>query len=125
MKSQQLTGFGRVQPAGTAPALLVWQADSLRERLRGLLGHAPLRADQAMLLRPCRLVHTFGMGFAIDIVFLDRAGVVRRIDEAVPKGRVRGCLSAWQTLELAAGATSALGLRVHDRLAGLGWGSAR
>ena len=97
-------------------ALRVRWASTARERMRGLLGSAPLANNEALLLRPCRLVHTFGMRYPIDIVFLDRAGVVRQISEAVPSGRVRGCWRGWQTLELAAGSASAFGLKVSDSL---------
>jgi uncharacterized protein len=96
--------------------LMVWTATSMRERMRGLLGHAPLSECESMLLRPCRLVHTFGMAYAIDIVFLDRNGTVRRIDESVPRSRIRGCVSAWQTLEMAAGAARTSGLRAGMHL---------
>ncbi len=103
-----------------ARSLVVSRATTMIERMRGLLGRAPLRADEAMLLQPCRLVHTFGMRYAIDVVFLDRAGTVRRIDVAVPSSRVRGCAGAWQTLELAAGAARVVGLRVGMTLPALG-----
>lgn len=99
-----------------APGLRVWQAQSAPERMRGLLGREPLAPDEAMLLRPCRLVHTFGMAYAIDIVFIDRRGLVRRIDEAVPRSRVKGCMTAWQTLELAAGSARRLGLNERELL---------
>jgi uncharacterized protein len=96
--------------------LMVWTATSMRERMRGLLGHAPLGDRESMLLRPCRIVHTFGMTYPIDIVFLDQDGIVRRIYEAVPRSRVRGCIVAWQTLEMAAGAAHLSGLRVGTHL---------
>jgi uncharacterized protein len=99
-----------------AGGLRVWQAERATERIRGLLGRLPLAADEAMLLRPCRLVHTFGMAYAIDIVFIDRRGVVRRIDEAVPHSRVKGCFAAWQTLELAAGGARRHRLREREAL---------
>ena len=48
-------------------------------RLRGLLGRGRLGADEGLWLEPCNSVHMFGMTFAIDVVFLDRAGTVVRI----------------------------------------------
>ena len=44
-------------------------ADSVRDRLTGLLGRDGI--DGALLLRPARSVHTLGMRFAIDVAFLD------------------------------------------------------
>ena len=46
-------------------------ARSFLQRARGLLGRAPLAADEALLIRPCSSIHTFGMRFAIDVVFID------------------------------------------------------
>ena len=41
-----------------------------------LMGLFPCRSsDEILLIAPCRSVHTFGMGYAIDIAFI--AGVVR------------------------------------------------
>ena len=58
-----------------------------RERARGLRGRRDLPPDQALLLRRCRSVHTFGMGFSIDAVLLDRCH--RVIDVvAMPPGRL-------------------------------------
>jgi hypothetical protein len=43
------------------------------DRRRGLLGRDGLGDDEALLLRRCRSVHTFGMRFTIDVVLLDAA----------------------------------------------------
>ena len=51
-------------------ALGLWQ------RTRGLIGHAPLQAGDALLICPCRGVHTCWMRYPIDVVFVDQAGVV-------------------------------------------------
>jgi uncharacterized membrane protein (UPF0127 family) len=45
-------------------------------RLRGLLARPPLAQGQGMLIRPCRSVHTFFMGYPIDLLFLDAHGKV-------------------------------------------------
>jgi len=94
----------------------VWRASSAWERLRGLLGRAPLAPDEALLIEPCSSVHTFGMGYPIDLAFLDRDGRVLRVVERVKPLRVAARPGARQTLEMAAGAAQALGLRAGDRL---------
>jgi hypothetical protein len=73
-------------------------AHSLRARLLGLaLRRRP--PDYALLLPRCRSVHTFGMRFPLDLVWLDRDGRPVRVDEAVPPWRVRGCRRAVAVLE--------------------------
>jgi uncharacterized protein len=71
-------------------------------RLVGLAGraHAP---DHALLIPRCRSVHTFGMRFALDLVWLDAAGRVLAVDEAVPPGRIRSRRDAAAVVEVAAG----------------------
>ena len=56
--------------AREAVAASVELALTMRDRRRGLLGRQSLDADAAMLLSPCKGVHTVGMPFAIDVVFV-------------------------------------------------------
>jgi hypothetical protein len=49
-------------------------AATRRQRTRGLAGRADL--EGALIIRPCRQVHTFGMRFVIDVAFCDREGFV-------------------------------------------------
>jgi uncharacterized membrane protein (UPF0127 family) len=49
-------------------------ARGLRARLLGLAGLAPERAGAGLLIPRCRSVHTFGMRFPLDLVFLDGDG---------------------------------------------------
>ncbi len=87
-------------------------ASTLWSRAVGLLGRATLPADEGLLLTPCNGVHTFGMRFSIDVVYLDREGRVLRLISEVKPGRLcapeRG---ARAVLELPAGAALRLGLR--------------
>lgn len=86
----------------------VAEALTHRERGRGLLGRDGL-GDREALWLPVRSVHTFGMRFALDLVWLDRAGGVVRLDRDVGRGRVRTCLAArGGVVEVAAGSGRAL-----------------
>jgi len=51
-------------------------AETSRARRKGLLGRRGM--EGALVLRPCRHVHTIGMRFPIDVAFCDAAGVVLR-----------------------------------------------
>ena len=73
-------------------------ARSLRSRLRGLaLRQAP--PGFALLIPRCRCVHTFGMRFALDLVWFDRHGRVVARDRRVPPNRVVAHRDAWAVLE--------------------------
>jgi len=93
-------------------------ARSWSGRLKGLLGRRALDPGEALWLVPCSSVHTIGMRFALDLVFLDDALHACRILEGVPPGRLRlGGRAARSVLELAAGTLGGLGLRVGEPLA--------
>ena len=76
-------------------------------RLRGLALRRSLAPGHGLLLRRCRSVHTFGMRFALDLVWLDGAGRPVRVDAAVPPWRVRAAGAAHAVVELAAGGAAA------------------
>lgn len=58
-------------------------------------------------LAPCRSVHTFGMRFALDLIWLDGAGRVMRVDVEVPPRRLRTCRRARAVIETRGGASAA------------------
>jgi len=83
-------------------------------RRRGLLGRD--RVGGALVLRPCRQIHTFGMRMPIDVVWCADDGRVLRIATMAP-GRVsRPVLGARFVIEASAGATDRWRLRVGDSL---------
>jgi len=88
-------------PGLTAP-LWLRTTETVFERMRGLLGSTPLAEGEALVLDACNMVHTIGMAYPIDIVFADRHGVIRKICPAVGAMRMRGCLRAKYTVEMAA-----------------------
>ncbi|MDQ3737676.1 MAG: DUF192 domain-containing protein [Actinomycetota bacterium] len=81
-------------------------------RRRGLLGQDG--AAGALVIQPCRWVHTIGMRFPLDVAFLDGQGVVvktvrmsrHRLGVPVPKARL--------VIEAQAGAFARWELRVGD-----------
>lgn len=86
-------------------------------RLRGLLGRSGLARGEGLLIRPCNGVHTWGMQFSIDVVFLDARDCVLRLEPSLPPRRmvpwVRG---ARQALELPAGTAREAGVVVGSCL---------
>ena len=79
------------------------EARTARARLRGLAQLDSLPPGRALLIRPTNAVHTFGMRFALDLVWLDRHDRVLKIDEAVPRRRQRWCRGAKAVVETRAG----------------------
>lgn len=94
----------------------VWNAVSPWDRTRGLLGRPQLQADEGMLIDACRLVHTVGMGYRLDLVFLDKSGQIRKLVKALAPVRIAGSLAARATLELAPGTVDRIGLAEGDYL---------
>ncbi len=74
------------------------------ERLLGLLPNRDLPPTDALLLPRCRSVHTIGMRFALDLLWLGPGGRVTAIDADVGPFRQRSRRDAIGVLETAAGA---------------------
>lgn len=86
-------------------------------RLRGLLWHPPLEPGEALLLRGEKAIHTVGMGFAIDVLFLDRTGrVVHLMPSVVPFRFSPLVMAAADVLELPSGTLAETGTRVGDQI---------
>ncbi|MGH8983434.1 MAG: DUF192 domain-containing protein [Acidimicrobiia bacterium] len=89
-------------------------AASRRDRRQGLRGRDGIAG--ALVLRPCRNVHTVGMRFSIDVAFCDRDGIVLktcclrpwRISPFVPRAAL--------AIEATDGAFERWDLRVGDKL---------
>ena len=58
-------------------------ARSFRERRRGLAKMAPLPPGYGLRILKCNSIHTIGMRFALDLVWLGRDGRVLRVDRGV------------------------------------------
>ena len=86
-------------------------------RLRGLLGHKPLRPGEGLFLRGEKAIHTIGMGFAIDVLFLDREGFVKRSIAAMAPFRASPFVpAAADVLELPAGTLARTHTELGDRI---------
>lgn len=78
-------------------------ADTHWSRLRGLMGTdaANFRAGKGLWIVPCRGVHTLGMRFPIDVVYLNGHKVIVHLEENLQPWRVAPVrLNAATVLEL-------------------------
>jgi hypothetical protein len=78
-------------------------ADKGERRRKGLLGRQRLSPGEGMWILPCEAIHTFGMRFPIDLVYLDRKNRIKKLRSHVLPWRVSACFSAHSVLELASG----------------------
>lgn len=78
----------------------VYEATTGAARLLGLaFMRRPPPPGHALLIPNCRSVHTFGMRFPIDVVFLDERGRTLRVERSVPPRRVLFEPGAFAVLE--------------------------
>jgi uncharacterized membrane protein (UPF0127 family) len=93
-----LVSTGEVLATNIAWARTAW------ERARGLIARPPLDGGAALVIDPARQVHTFGMSYAIDIVFCDSRWVVRHVVRSMKPGRLtRWVARGRYAIELAQG----------------------
>lgn len=95
---------------------MVETAFDRKTRNRGLLGRSSLADNAALILAPCNSIHTFFMRFAIDVVFVDRDGHIRRARQSLGPWRIQAAFRAFAVIELASGALERSDTRVGDRL---------
>lgn len=109
--------LNRTRDTCLATALAI--ADTHWTRLRGLLG---LGADDfgngcGLWIVPCHGVHTLGMGFAIDAIYLDGELNVIHVERELPPWRfapVRG--NAFSVLELPCSMANKTGTAIGDKI---------
>jgi uncharacterized membrane protein (UPF0127 family) len=92
---------------GTTLAGKLELAGTGESRRKGLLGRESLPPGTGLWIAPCESVHTFFMRFAIDLVYLDRKLMVKKVRTSVGPWRVSACFRAHSVLELPAGTIEA------------------
>ncbi len=110
---------------GTVVCEVLEAATSHVEQSRGLLGRDGLAPGSGMLFEGSRLplmwMHMFFMRFAIDIVFVDKANRVVRINHSLKPWRLSSMVfGARRALEIEAGAAARSGT-----MEGINWNSHR
>ncbi len=80
-------------------------ATSWWARLKGLLGKAHLEPGEALIIPRCNAIHTMGMRFAIDVLFLKQDQIIKIAPHTRP-GRLVFAVGADCVIELPAGAVA-------------------
>ena len=91
-------------------------ADTSATRRTGLLKHTGLEPGEGLWIAPTEAVHTFGMKFPIDVLFLDKKRRVLKIRHAMARSRMAFCLTAHSVLELPSGTASVMQTLAGDQL---------
>ena len=102
---------------GSTTDISVIIAHNWLSRLKGLLGTLSLNEKTIIWLKPCNSIHTIGMLYSIDVLFLDQNNCVINIFENVKPFRFRlGSKQTTSTVELASGVTNKMGIKSGDTL---------
>ena len=94
----------------------VMQTTSLWERTRGLLGRPALGVNQALWITPCNSVHSVGMGYALDLVYLNKQREVVKLVQGLRPLSASLALRAHSILELRAGGIARLSISEGDKV---------
>ncbi|NKB38276.1 MAG: DUF192 domain-containing protein [Gammaproteobacteria bacterium] len=82
----------------------------------GLLGSAKLEENEGLLITPCSSVHTFGMRYSIDVLFLDKQLTIVKTVESLKPWRVAASGLSSLVLELAEDSIRKLQLKTGQQL---------
>lgn len=92
-------------------------ADTLWARLRGFLFQRRPLTGEGLFLTPCKGVHMYGMRFPLDVLIIDRTGLVIAAHRQLAPGRRTPVYpTAQYALELPSGAITETRTEVGDRL---------
>jgi len=90
------------------------QTETLKERLGGLLVKNKLAEKEGLWLTSCSAIHTCGMKYSLDLIYVDRHDRICGISANIKPWRMSLCLKATATIEVIAGSISQFGIREGD-----------
>jgi uncharacterized membrane protein (UPF0127 family) len=94
----------------------VSKTSNFLERMLGLLISSPLTENEGLLIAPCSSVHTVGMRYAIDLVFLDKQLTIVKTVRSLKPWRMAASNASSMVLELAADSLDKLQLETGQQL---------
>ena len=65
-------------------------ADTVFKRMKGLLARKGLKPEEALVLKPCKSIHTFFMRFPIDVVFVGQDNRIIKAIQGLAPWRLTG-----------------------------------
>lgn len=101
----------------SVPARNARYASSFGDRLAGLIGKRFSSAMDGMVFDRCNAIHTFFMGYPIDVIFADEKYQVLKTVPAFPAwSPFLSCRKAYYVIELPAGTLETTNTAVGDQL---------
>lgn len=92
-------------------------ANTFFSRLRGLLPKNIKSKDHILVLMPCKCIHTFGMSYAIDVIFVSKEGRILKIINDMKPNRWSPIIKNSQyVIEIESGIFSNLGIEEGDQI---------
>jgi len=91
-------------------------ADTFWQRLKGLLGTRLLPLGHGLIIKPCSSVHTFGMSYPIDVLFVDGSHCIIKIVNNMLPSKMSMAVHSKYVVELPAGTAHMTACCVGDIL---------
>lgn len=85
-------------------------------RLKGLLFTDFFPAGEGILIKPCASIHTIGMSYAIDILFVDEADRVIKTVIGIKPYRFAYCRGSSYVIEVPTGTVLNTGTKLGDEI---------
>jgi len=115
MKAVKVDSTGKGKTKKEIIVSEVIEASNFFSKLSGLIFRRKLKDSQGFLIRKCNSVHTIGMMYRIDVVFLDKKNRVSAIYCNLKPFRVTPFVKdAFSVLEAQAGVIGKTSLKVTD-----------
>ena len=92
-------------------------ADNFLARLKGLLGTELLEKGSALIITSCNGIHTVGMKYSIDIIFVDKNNKVIKIVTNMPSMKFTLCRRASYVIETSSDVVDTTSTKIGDIIA--------
>lgn len=103
----------------TRGTVLAEQGETARSfwaRLKGLLLTETLQGGQGLLIKPCNSIHTIGMSYSIDALFVNSQDIVIKVAANIKPYRAVACTHSAYVIELPAGILAGTGTQIGDKV---------
>lgn len=92
-------------------------ADNILTRFVGLLNRKSIDNGEALWIVPCNSIHSIGMKFKFDAVFIGKNNIVKHLIKEMPKWQASPIVfTAHSVIELPAGVIDSVNLQLGDEL---------